>query len=64
MNIFIYRPDKAIPKGLIPDLCFTSNGLSYRSWRQRKDEEINFKKQKLKEKLDNPPEHKVLDYWR
>lgn len=50
LNIFIYRPDKAPHKDIIPDLCYTPDGQNYRDWQRDHDEAYQYKIELIKQK--------------
>ena len=64
LNIFIYRPDRMQSRVISPDLCYTASDIHYSEWQRNEQTAYDFRVKKIKEKLDEIPDYKCLDWWR
>jgi len=53
VRVFIYRPDLAGSKNIIPDLCFTPDGQNYREWQRDQEELYQYKLEQAKREIEN-----------
>lgn len=53
VRVFIYRPDLAGSKNIIPDLCFTPEGQNYHEWQRDQEELYQYKLEQAKREIEN-----------
>lgn len=63
IDIYIYRPDKANNRYINPDWLYTARGQNFRDWQRDKEEEYQYRVEKIKERLARPPKHRVREVW-
>lgn len=63
MDFFIYRPDLAPDRRINPDWLYTLKGQNFRDWQRDKEEEYSYRVEKIKEKLAQPPKHRIKEWW-
>lgn len=63
MKFFFYRPDLAMDNRINPDLLYTLKGQNFRDWQRDKEEEYQYRVEKIKERLAQPPKHMVKELW-
>ena len=52
VNVWIYRPDLACHKNVVPDLCYSPQGQNYREWQRDKEEMYQYKLEQAKMKIE------------
>lgn len=62
MKIWIYRPDLA--NRVDPVCLFNHRGQNYYDWKRDEETLYREKLEKIREKLNNPPDYQIHDYWR
>ena len=62
--ILFYRPDRMQSKVINPDLCYTSDDRPLAEFQRDEQSAYDYKVKKIKEGIEDIPEHKVFDWWR
>ena len=62
MKVWIYRPDMA--NRVDPACLYDYRGQNYYDWKRDEETLYREKLEKIREKLNNPPDYQVHDYWR